>query len=124
MVLDGAHGVVDSLPQVGSLGQREKVGESCRLGEVDDALCVVVRWTDSAPRRSFRLDGCAGGLELRVGEAKKDEPENGRAVLRRLQAGVGPQLVCRIPESPLQLGEVRRHRDLSGRPFGPEPTFV
>lgn len=85
-----------------------QVAEPGLLGEIQNALCLVIRFADlsaSAGLRHFLL----GLSELVVCVAKEDQPENRDGILRRFQFGVRPQFVGGIPEAFFKISMIRRH---------------
>ena len=114
LLLDGAHGVVDLGTDVGGLGQVEQVVEAGLGGQVEHALGVVCRRILGAvaaprgdggtltpgpsPRGRGEFELCALEGKTGLGEAQKNEAEDGRGVFGGFQAGVGPELVGGGPE--------------------------
>ena len=97
--LDGLHGVVDGLADVGAFGEVEEVGETGARGDVEDALGLVVGLADAAASGGLGGQGLLGLGELVAGVAEEDEAEDGDGVLGGLQLGVGPELVGGVPEA-------------------------
>ena len=114
--LDGAHGVVDGRADVGALGQLDQGREARRLGQVEHPLGLVVRRADLAPSAACALQFLRRRLELVVGIAQEDQPQDRDGVFRGLQLGVGPQLVRRVPQAGFDIVAVMIH-NFSVEPF-------
>ena len=62
-----------------------------------------------AARSPCPVEFLRGRRELVVGVAQEDQPQHRDGVLRRLQLGVGPQLVGRVPQALLDVGVIAGH---------------
>ena len=69
------------------------------LGEVEDALGLVVGLADLAAAGALARQLGLGLGEPAVGELEEDQPQDRDGVLGRLEVGVGPQLVRRLPQA-------------------------
>ena len=98
LLLDGRHGLVDGLPAVQTAGEMEQPVEPCLIGEVQDALSLVFLLGERVALRRLGSQDRVGLGEAVIGELEEDQAQDGDAVLRRLEVGVGAQLVSRVPQ--------------------------
>jgi hypothetical protein len=102
VVLDGLHGRVHRLADVGALGQLQQGIVAGFVRQVHHVERVVFVLADAAAPPALLLQ-----LLLRLGEAlvriaQEDQRQHRRRILARLQAGVGPKLVGRVPKALLE----------------------
>jgi hypothetical protein len=138
VALDRAHRVVDRLARASSPCVRlrgTRAGREPRLRREEEHTRRVVAAGGSSTREPRRpvapfSSSVAARRELRVGEAKEDQPEDGLGVLRRGEPAVGAQLIGGGPEALLQRGgrgvlrsrgdPAHVHRRYIDVPAGPE----
>jgi len=99
LLLDGAHGAVDRPTDVLPLRQLEQVAESRRFGQIEHAhgLVPLLVARTAAATTALLADSLFGLGELHIRIAQEDHPQHRDGVFRRLQLGVGPQLVGGAP---------------------------
>ena len=95
ILLDGLHGLVDGLPDIVSFSEGLKMTEASLRAEEDDTLGLVVGLGDleTGARANRAYPGFNFGEAL-LGIAEEDQAEHRRGELGRLQARIGPELVC------------------------------
>jgi hypothetical protein len=90
---DGLHGVVDGFADVGAFGELLEVREAGGFGEVEDALGLIVGFTDGAAAGGLGGEARFGEVEFVVGVAEEDEAEDGDGVFGGFEFGVGAEIV-------------------------------
>ena len=111
--LDRRHRVVDGFPEIRAFRQADEAVETRLVRQVQHTSGVIVGGADlaAAGTATFKLLVHSREAEVRI--AEEDEPQDGRRVLRRPEAGIRPKLVSRLPQAVLQLSQIGRHRSPS-----------
>ena len=98
-----------ALPMSVPSGRFSRVGEPGLLGEVEDALCLVVGLADLAATAALLSQLLLGLGELVVGVPEEDEPQNRDRILGRLQLGVRPEFVGGVPQTFFKISMICWH---------------
>ena len=77
----------------------QEVREARLLGEIEDACRLVVGLADLPTAGAFARQLALFLGETAVGELEEDEPQDRDGVLRSFEVGVGPKLVCGLPQA-------------------------
>ena len=103
------HGLVDGLADVGALWQIQQGSEASLVGEVQDALCLVVSLAD-LPASAGLLGHVLFSLgKLVIGVPEEDQAKNRDGILGRLQFGVGPKFICGVPKTFFKISVICWH---------------
>ncbi len=124
LLFDGFHGGVDGLADVGGFGKLEEGGETGVVGQIEDALSLVVGFADFAAAGGLGGEFRLGEGEFVVGVAEEDEAEDGDGVFGGFEFGVGAEFVGGAPEAFFEFGGVGGHRVLDGFAFKPPGRTV
>jgi hypothetical protein len=118
---DGLHGVVDGLADVGAFGQVEERGEAGFVGEIENALGLVVGFGDGAAAGFLGGQPGFGLGESEIGVAEEDQAEDGDGVFGGFELRVGAEFVGGAPEGLFEVGVVSGH-GWGSRPSGDHST--
>jgi hypothetical protein len=106
VLLDRAHGRVDPGADVGGLGQRQQMVIARFGSEIEHALGVIGRGlvyaATTARRGACLLQLGALRRKADIGEAEKDQPEDGAGIFLGLQPGIRAKLIGGVPEALLE----------------------
>ena len=101
-LLDGGHGINERLPKLGIAGQSEEVVVAGLFGQIEGSSLLIIILDGIALGHlpgGHVLFNLFGGLVEAVGRMpKENQSEDRHAIFRGGQLGVGPQLVCCLPE--------------------------
>ena len=108
--LDRLHRIVDSLPDVGILGQGQQRREPRRFRKVHHPPSLIVFLTNRPPSRTRFLQLSIHGRKLMVGVPEEDQSKDRDRIFRRLEIRVRPEMIRTRPQPPLDLAIIIRHR--------------